>query len=423
MVDRSGNVSCPEYRCRPAHGGAPDRALLDPDVRWRAARGADLDARGRRPAACAGDPRIHPLSQARPRGRAGRNHPSLFRRPRLCRGQDRHPGVGRFRGSAAGRIPGAGPRRRRRGDRLDRGPGLVRRHCRNDGTKLGRVRGASGRRAPATTAQGHYLARFGRRPLRRRHALQGRLPAERQYVLAPAVLLAAVAAARSHDRRRWLARHVVRASGEPDQPDPGVAAPPEARSILEARFGVRGLRRHRVPGLPGRRLGGQLHQLGARPARAPAGSPQGPDRAVGSPVPAGQGAAGALDGVPSGSAALVGPLVEGRRHRHHGRAHVPGMDGRDDARRGLHRRDRRPLDRRSGLAARPGDRIPHLAYERDRPRAGTGPGLGGERRVSARNRNRQRLPVPLRHDLDRFRAGDGTSATTMAGLWCSTPRP
>ena len=64
--------------------------------------------------------------------------------------------------------------------------------------------------------------------------------------------------ARSRDRRRALARDVARAH-RPSGAVPGaLAAAPVARRLLEARLGVRGLRRDQVRGLRHRRLGGRL---------------------------------------------------------------------------------------------------------------------------------------------------------------------
>ena len=162
-----------EARVVAAREDTPDRALLDPDVGRHAAGRTNLAARRRRGQTGTGDPGVHPLPQARRDQRARRNHPSLLRRPRLCRGAHRHPRLGRLRGAAAGRVPEAGPRRRARGARLDRRAALVRRQDRDDGAELGRLRGAAGRRAPTAGAEGRDLRGLGRRPLRRRHALQG----------------------------------------------------------------------------------------------------------------------------------------------------------------------------------------------------------------------------------------------------------
>ena len=74
----------------------------------------------------------------------------------------------------------AGACRRLRGDRLDRGAALVHGQRRDDGNQLGRVQQPAGRGAAAAGAEGDRHAVLDRRPLRRRHPLQGRLPAERE---------------------------------------------------------------------------------------------------------------------------------------------------------------------------------------------------------------------------------------------------
>ena len=68
-------------------------------------------------------------------------------------------------------------------DRLDRAPALVQRRRRHDGQVLGRLQRAAGRRAPAAGAEGDHHRLLDRRPLRRRHPLHGRLPAQRQSVV------------------------------------------------------------------------------------------------------------------------------------------------------------------------------------------------------------------------------------------------
>ena len=75
--------------------------------------------------------------------------------------------------------------------------------------------------------------------------------------------------ARPGDRRRALARDVARAAREAAS-GRALAGAPAARRLLEARLGLRGLRRDPLPGLRGRRLGRRLLQR--RPAAARAGS-------------------------------------------------------------------------------------------------------------------------------------------------------
>ena len=104
-----------------------------------------------------------------------------------------------------------------------------------------------------------------RRPLRRRHPLQGRLPPGRELRLGGEHALLFLAPARPGAGRRPLARDVAEAAGEPTVPGrrPGCSTRP--RRLLEARLGLRGLRRHRGGGAGRRRLARWLPQ---RPAAA-----------------------------------------------------------------------------------------------------------------------------------------------------------
>ena len=61
------------------------------------------------------------------------------------------------------------------GDRVDRGAALVHRQGRHDRQLLGRVQRAPDRGAPAAGARGDRHVLLDRRPLRRRHALHGRM--------------------------------------------------------------------------------------------------------------------------------------------------------------------------------------------------------------------------------------------------------
>ena len=70
---------------------------------------------------------------------------------------------------------------------------------------------------------------------------------------------------------------------------------------------------------------------------------------LGPPVPA-PGASGAHGRFHERGTALVGPLVEGHRQRHHGRAAIPDLDARQRATGRQCRRGRGPLDRRAGVA-------------------------------------------------------------------------
>ncbi len=223
-----------------------DRERLDSDGRRLPDRRAHLAAQGRRERARAGDPRVHPLPQARLHAGARRADPSLFRPGRLCRGAGRPARLGGFRRHPARRVHPAGAGRRARDHRLDRRPALVRGRGRHDGDLLGRLQRAPGRSARPAGAQGDHHAVLDRRPLRRRRPLHGRLPAQRE----PAVGLDPPEPrrlpARPRDRRRALARDVAPAHRQPRGVPGALAAAPVARRLLAPRLGLRGLRRDQV---------------------------------------------------------------------------------------------------------------------------------------------------------------------------------
>ena len=171
--------------------------------RRREARRPRLVSRRR---ARAGDPRIHPLPQARRHARPRRADAWLFRRARLCRGARRHARLGRVRRPARGRISATRARRRLRGHRLVEPPALVRRQRRHDGQILGRLQRAAGRGAAAARAEGDHHRLLDRRPLRRRHPLHGRRAAQRQSLVGRDHARLSGAPARPRDRRRRLAR-------------------------------------------------------------------------------------------------------------------------------------------------------------------------------------------------------------------------
>ena len=100
---------------------------------------------------------------------------SLLRRPRLCLRPRRHARQRRFRRPDGGRIHRAGTAGRLRGDRLGGRAALVHRRGRHDGHFLGRLQRAAGRGEAPAGAEGGDHALLDRRPLRRRHPLQGRL--------------------------------------------------------------------------------------------------------------------------------------------------------------------------------------------------------------------------------------------------------
>ena len=94
-------------------------------------------------------------------------------------------------------------------------------------------------------------------------------------------------AARSRVRRRALARAVARAPrGTPPFLETWLDAISDA-TTSGSRLDLRGLRRGRLPGLHGRRLGRRVHERDPAHARGAlaADAVQGPDRAVGARIP------------------------------------------------------------------------------------------------------------------------------------------
>jgi hypothetical protein len=160
-----------------------------------------------------------------------------------------------------------------RGAALDRVPAVVRRQRRDDRHLLGRVQRAAARRPATARARRHRHGVLDRRPLRRRRALHGRLPARRQPVLG-----------------------VGRCSpATPRAPGPGAGRATLARAVARATRGFRAVARdlaahqhrddywrhgsvcedylaHRVPGHGGERLGRRLLERGV-PAAGRACSP------------------------------------------------------------------------------------------------------------------------------------------------------
>ena len=202
-----------------------------------------------------------------------------------------------------------------RGHRLARRPAVVLGRRRHDRHLVGRLQQPPAGRPPAAGAQGDHHAHEHRRPLRRRRALQGRLRArDRPAALEHLHAALAVPAAARGGRRRALARALGAAARGERAVGPHLARAPAARRLLEARLGLRGLRRDRGARLRRRRLDGRLHQQRPPPARRPARAAQGAHRSVAARVPAPR-HAGPRHRLPAGGAALVGPLAEGRRHR------------------------------------------------------------------------------------------------------------
>ena len=209
---------------------------------------------------------------------------------------------------------------------------------------------------------------------------------------------------------RALARDVARAD-RPSGAVPGaLAAAPVARRVLEARLGLRGLRRDQVRGLRDRRLGGRLFQRRAAPARGPEMPEKGPDRAVGAPLSA-QRRARAGDRLSPGSGALVGSVAAGRRDRDHGRARLSGLDAGERRSPAPLRGAARALGRRGRLALAPDPEA--AAVPQPRPaRAGADPGGDGSR--SPRPRPPGSRPASGAASAPRARCRSSSARTTAA---------
>ena len=106
------------------------------------------------------------------------------------------------------------------------------------------------------------------------------------------------------DTEPWLISFLAQAAG---------------RAVLAAGVAAAGLRAAHRARLPDRRLVRRVPGLGAADAGARARPGQGADRPVEPRLPAQRGARPGHR-VARGRGALVGPLAQGRRHRHHGRA-------------------------------------------------------------------------------------------------------
>ncbi len=164
---------------------------------------------------------------------------------------------------------------------------VVLRRRRHDRHLVGRLQQPPAGRPPAAGAQGDHHADEHRRPLRRRRPLQGRLRAgHRPAALEHLHAALAVRAAARGGRRRALARALGAAARDEQAVDPHVACAPASRRLLEARLGLRGLRRHRDPRVRHRRLDRRLHEQRPAPARGSARAAQGADRPVAALVPA-----------------------------------------------------------------------------------------------------------------------------------------
>ena len=199
---------------------------------------------------------------------------------------------------------------------------------RDDGHLVGRLQRAAGRRAPAARASGrssrvcftddryaddvHYMGGclLTRQPVAGRRRCSPTTPARptRQVV-------------GDRWREMWLERlRRQRALAG------GVAAPPAPRRLLAARLGLRGLRRDRVPGARGQRLGRRLLQRRLPAAGRARRAAQGAGRSVVAQVPAPRPARARAIGFLQELRALVGPLAQGRGQRRDGRAHAARLD-------------------------------------------------------------------------------------------------
>ncbi len=126
------------------------------------------------------------------------------------------------------------------------------------------------------------------------------------------------------DRRGELAGALARASRDAAVLSGAVARAPALRCLLEARLGLRGLRRDRVPGAGDRRLDGRLHQRGAAAAGRPQGAAPRHHRSLGPPLSARR-RARTRHRLPPGGGALVGHVAQGPRHRDARGADVAGV--------------------------------------------------------------------------------------------------
>ena len=224
---------------------------------------------------------------------------------------------------------------------------------------VGRVQQPPDRRPATAGAAGDHHALLDRRPLQRRRALQGRAGAGPGHAALGHLHAAGERrAARSRDGGRGsLARPVAGPHRRIAAAGRDLAGAPAPRRLLEAGLGDRGPLGDHRRGLRRRRLAGRLHQCRPAPARGPQLPPQGADRAVG-PRLAAERHAVARDRLPAGVPALVGPLAEGDRQRHHAGADAArlgaglGATGAHASRAAGPVRERRRLAA-AGLGARP----------------------------------------------------------------------
>ena len=221
----------------------------------------------------AGAAGIHPLPQARHDPARRRAQARLVRRPRLRQHPGRHGGRRRQLRRHARRVRQAGAAGRQGGHRLDRQAALVHRQGRHVRHLLGRLQRAPGRGPAAAGAEGDRHLLLDRRPLCRRHALHGRrrcsttsstgAPPSSRSCRCPATRSAWARTG----AKNWMARL------------DGIPCPVElwmnhqhARRLLEARLGLRELRRHPVRRVRRGRLARRLHQRDPAPVVEPQGA-------------------------------------------------------------------------------------------------------------------------------------------------------
>ena len=197
---------------------------------------------------------------------------------------------------------------------------------------------------------------------RRRHARAGRRRCSRYNARPPDPAVVG---------ERWR-EHVARAARARRRLRRGTGSAPAPRRVLEARLGVRGLRRDRVPGATRSAAGPTA--TATRSCALLAGL-AGPRKGLIGPwahiYPARR-RAGPGDRLPPGVPALVGPLAQGRRHRDHGRADAARLDA------GVGRAAAR------STRARPGRWVAEPAWPSPRDRdAALALGAGGSRRADA----------------------------------------
>ena len=193
-------------------------------------------------------------------------------------------------------------------------------------------------------------------------------------------------------REMWLERLAAAASGST------LAAPPAPRRVLEARLGVRGLRRHPVRGLRRRRLGGRLLE------RDPAthGRADGPKKGLigqwAHRYPA-HGAAGPGRRLPAGLACAGGTTgCKGVEHRHRRRAAAARVDA--------------------------GQRAARTALRDACPGAGSRSAAGRPPRITARSLRAQPRPPATDRPGAKCRSTIRSPETVgpTAGHWCPLRR-